>query len=180
VIGTDEYVCASCNLPTQAYEEKMASLVFFRGGPLDGRAYRTADLTAKDEHGRIILPLHQYHWTPERVTSETTSQTARVWNWRGPDATEYAPEDTGERKQKMQNTASDGTTTAQLLERRQALGLSRRQVADQAGITQSQLASLEVSGKRVKEGVMDKVLDAIKHFESQPREASDKESHATV
>lgn len=80
-----------------------------------------------------------------------------------------------------QNTTTDGHTNTQLLERRQALKLSRPVVAEKAGITVSQLANMEVSGKRVKEGVMDKVHQALVHFEQQTasRESSTKEEHTS-
>lgn len=178
VAGTEEYVCGGCHLPAPGYEEKRCPLVMFRAGPLDGGAYMVNDLVAL----AATQPVGQYHWTPEKITSPRTGAVARVWHWSGPPAevAEARQENTpqGEENTEMaQNTTSDGVTNTQLLERRTALGLSRATLATAAGVTQSQLGSMEKSGKRIKEGVMDRVDAALKKFEAERESAGDKESH---
>lgn len=159
------------------YEKKAVKIVFFRGGPLDGKAYNTVDLL--DPVSAADLPTHEYRWTQEKITSKLTSQTARVWEWRGAEAV-AALAITDKERGKMQNTTTDGVTPDKLLERRKALGLSRTIVSEKAGVTPSQLGSMEMSGKRIKPGVMDKVADALAHFEREQgvaSESSDKEDH---
>lgn len=175
----DDFVCVRCNVPQPGYEVTASGgLTFFRGGPLDGKAYETASLL--DPTTAAELPVHEYRWTAEKITSQLTGQTARVWLWKGPDAAPAAPVNNGsdrtnhkESKTMAQNTSTDGLTNETLLAQRKELGLSRRQVAEQAGITQAMLCSMETSGKRVKEGVMDKVAGALAHFRSEQGKTSE-------
>lgn len=181
----DDYVCARCGLPRRQYEEKVSGgLAYFRGGPLDGKAYEYSTLLSGEA---VQLPIAEYKWTQEKITSSLTGRTARVWVWHGAiSESSHEPAASSPPLQEgthhmSQNTTTDGHTNTQLLERRQALKLSRPVVAEKAGITVSQLANMEVSGKRVKEGVMDKVHQALVHFEQQTasRESSTKEEHTS-
>lgn len=78
--ASGDFVCASCHLPKIGYE-KMASggLAFFRGGPLDGQAYEYDVLLTTQA---ITLPINEYRWTTEKITSSVTGNTARVWAWK--------------------------------------------------------------------------------------------------
>lgn len=182
----DDLLCSRCKLPLPGYEAKASGgLTFFRGGPLDGKAYPTDSFLSTEITAQ--LPVDQYRWTREKVTSELTGQTARVWEWQGPpEALLPVRSANGNEESSMsQNTTAEGVTNTQLFERRKSLGLSRSVVANKAGITQAQLGSMETSGKRVKEGIMDAVHNALNLLETErgtTSEPSDKEDHtpATV
>jgi transcriptional regulator with XRE-family HTH domain len=67
-----------CMKPTQAWLMGHASdmLNYFRGGPIDGAAYDTQTLVST---AATVLPVAEYHWTPEVITSQATGASARVW-----------------------------------------------------------------------------------------------------
>jgi hypothetical protein len=57
----DCWVCGRCGGPSYMAEEKRMGLAFFRGGPLDGKAYEVSTLTSDVNLGPYIV---QYNWTP--------------------------------------------------------------------------------------------------------------------
>jgi hypothetical protein len=79
---------AQCGLPAPGFarvmvttgckvkEEESVGLVFFRGGPLDQYVYKTETLLGQEG---MQLPILDYLWTPEKITSEKTQQVAQVW-----------------------------------------------------------------------------------------------------
>ena len=82
-LGTAEaqwWVCGACKRPTKDLMRWKAKndmlLNFFRGGPLNGLAYKTSDLLLPNA---IVLRVDLYDWTPETITSEKTGKQARVW-----------------------------------------------------------------------------------------------------
>ena len=78
--GTDQewWVHATCGRPSRKWLEgtQLDVLNFFRGGPLDGYAYETTTLIEEAGAG---IPITEYVWTPELITSQTTGKQARVW-----------------------------------------------------------------------------------------------------
>lgn len=180
------WVCADCGLPRPGYERTQVGNAYFRGGPMDGTAYSYDTLLSS---AALTLPITEYRWTPEKITSKRTGNTARVWAWRdpmnadtpepitsSPRTAESQENDMPKPAPTSQNTTSDGVTNTRLLERRIALGLSRPPVATAAGVTVAVLANMEVSGKRVKPGIMDAVHAALTRLENERRVAQG--SHA--
>lgn len=82
-VGTPQqwWVCGECQKPKKYWLQAQGDIVlnFFRGGHLDGLAYKTSDLLAKES---LPLRVHEYDWTPEVITSEKTGAQARVWVYR--------------------------------------------------------------------------------------------------
>lgn len=76
------WVCGMCHRPKKYWVQSQGDAVlnFFRGGPLDGLAYKTSDLLTP---AASSLHVNEYDWTPETITSEKTGATARVWVFRG-------------------------------------------------------------------------------------------------
>lgn len=70
------WICRVCGGPSRQYEVKQVGICYFRGGPLDNMAYETATLLTSEARA---LPLHEYSWTKDKVTSPSTGAEARVW-----------------------------------------------------------------------------------------------------
>lgn len=85
------WVCSTCLLPRRLYMEghlqhgsstaeeregNEVGLILFKGGPLDGNAYETKTLLGLES---LNLPILEYVWTSEKITSERTGATAQVW-----------------------------------------------------------------------------------------------------
>lgn len=76
------WVCGTCHRPKKYWVQAQGDAVlnFFRGGHLDGQAYKTSVLLTP---AALPLRVHEYSWTPEIITSEKTGSTARVWVFNG-------------------------------------------------------------------------------------------------
>jgi DNA-binding Xre family transcriptional regulator len=149
---------------------------------MDGKAYEVSTLLKLES---LALPTMEYRWTPEKITSSLTGRTARVWVWDGPGTggnTAVENEHQEAHSMTENTTVADAPTHTSLLARRQALKLSRPQVAAKAGVTAAQISSLETSAKRIKTDVLNAVHEALLHFEREADVASasdDKEGHAS-
>jgi hypothetical protein len=79
------WVCNKCELPTTLYLIAMTEkgfsmgLVYFEGGPLDGRAYESKSLLG----GQGLLPeVGEYNWTSDKKVSGETGAVAQIWRWK--------------------------------------------------------------------------------------------------
>lgn len=172
--GGQWWVCVKCEKPTEAWLMSQGDelLNFFKGGPIDGYAYDTLTLIQSPQHVGHI-PITEYRWTEEIVTSEKTGRHARVWVHKSTPVMETTVVSTSGAGQSSPASQKEDTRMAKnimkdsgngLLDRRTELKLSRRVVADQAGITQAQLATIEKGGARVTDedvANVRKALDAL-------------------
>lgn len=132
-------------------------LVYFKGGPLDGRAYETQSLMT---HEALRLEgLSQYKWTPEKITSKQTGAEARVWVW--PQEQEYVPAQppAAEPEEQTQMSATE------LTERRKALHVTRASLAEKAGISIARLDKIE-RGTNTDEALVAKVTGLLAELEA--------------
>jgi len=160
-VGTDQewWVHAQCGRPTDGWlrEQGDEVLNYFKGGPLDGRAYLTAQLLSR---GAMSLPIIEYSWTPDTVTSQKTGATARVWIHKDSATAEQGAAEAVEETASSQGDADAGETPhhggnthmsntgTSLRERRDALKISRPQFAEKLGSTPSKVYRIETDGKR--------------------------------
>ena len=176
--GTDQewWVHPACQRPSRLWLEgtDAAMLNFFKGGPMDGSAYETKALMTTEA---LALPVAEYAWTPEVVTSAITGASARVWVHRslgqGTEAATVnanaAVHDNGEGGSDTEDDVAGGhimatKKTVSLLDRRLELKLSRQQVADKSGVSNAQVSRIEKMGPRTTEEEIAKVsagLDAL-------------------
>lgn len=176
----DLWVCPRCGGPSYMAEEKRMGLAFFRGGPLDGRAYEVATLTRDLSLGPYII---QYNWTPEIITSEQTGATARVWQHKElpgetarldgaaaalPPEQPVASDTESEREgdTSMADTEA-AVVTSGLLDRRTALKASRTDVQKISGLTVPQVARIEQGGARTTADEVKSYTDALDAIEQQ-------------
>lgn len=190
--GGEWWVCAGCHKPTKAWIMGQGDelLNYFRGGPLDGLAYETITLIESPHHiGHI--PITEYLWSEEIVTSDKTGRRARVWLHKSsvPEEAPAASSTTtvagqasnesqnGEGKMPKNTMVDSGNG---LLDRRADLKLSRRIVAEQAGISQAQLATIEKGGARVKDEDVANVRAALDALAPQPSPEQEQEQEQAV
>lgn len=162
-MGTDEewWVHSKCGRPGRIWLEgtDTAMLNFFKGGPIDGCAYETSVLLGTDA---LAIPVTEYAWTPEVVTSATTGASARVWVHQtlanGSAASELSSNAAVLPSNGGGSTAANDVTgghsimgEATLEERRKALKLSRKQVAAAADLTEAKVYRIEKGGARTTE-----------------------------
>jgi DNA-binding transcriptional regulator YiaG len=150
-------------------------LNYFKGGPMDGRAYLTAALLSR---GAMQLPIPEYRWTPDTITSQKTGAVARVWVHQSVDtsadvqgaATSEEPvaapvaTDTGETQHNGGTPSMSNITGASLRERRDALKISRPQLAEKLGTTPSKLYRIEADGARTtaeEKAAVDQLLTSL-------------------
>lgn len=177
-VGTAQewWVHSACRRPGKKWMEGAdpGMLNFFKGGPMDGSAYETQTLL---EAAAGSLPVIEYKWTPEVVTSSTTGASARVWlhTSLANDASSVAvvpPADDARSDDGSSVAVADVTgghsmskkNEVNLEERRKALKLSRGQVATQSGLTQAKVYRIEKGGARTTEeetAAVTAALDAL-------------------
>jgi hypothetical protein len=157
------------------------SVVFFREGPLDGKAY---ELEALMGHGAAQLPIIEYNWTPEKITSPSTGMEARVWLWKGasPEGRQSmtAQQEADAEAEAEKNpappsgvipteTRADGQPPAgpmpELQARRLRLKAARPEVATLAGISVPTLARIEQGSPRTTEAEREAVAKALTQLE---------------
>ena len=127
-------------------------LNYFRGGPHDGAAYQTSTLLDATQ-GRVSIT--EYKWTPEIIVSEKTGSSARVWLWKQL-IVEGTDEPVG-----TTTVLEDNDTANDLTARRNALKLSRGQLAEMTGLTQAKIARIEKGGPRTTPDEMAILSDAL-------------------
>jgi hypothetical protein len=178
-VGTDRewWVHSACHRPGKKWMEGAdpGMLNFFKGGPMDGSAYETQTLL---DAAAGSLPVTEYKWTPEVVTSSTTGASARVWlhTSLANDASSVAvvpPADdarSDDGSSVIGNDVTGGHSMAKkevnLEERRKALKLSRGQVAAQSGLTQAKVYRIEKAGGRTTEEETAQVAAALDALEA--------------
>jgi hypothetical protein len=154
--GERFWVHALCRKPREGWLRSLgdAMLNYFRGGDLDGRAYATSTLL---DHQELM---EGYRWTSEVIVSKITNATARVWRHESiygeyPLITDRADLET--RKQE------DRKPMPTILERREALGVSRQRVADVAGngMTHAKVWRIEHDGPRTTDEEREIIYDAL-------------------
>ena len=178
--GTEHewWVHPTCGRPGRMWLESQGDemLNFFRGGPMDGTAYKTTDLLT---HEALALPVIEYKWTPEVIVSETTGASARVWVHHaianGTEEEEQSsnpavhPSDDGGSDIAHDVTGGHMSTksTATLEDRRKSLKLSRGQVAKQSGLTEAKVYRIEKGDSpRTTQEETDAVIAALDALEA--------------
>ena len=165
----DLWVCPRCGGPTWTVERHRVGLAFFRGGPLDGKAYETQALLTNVALGTYII---EYNWTPEIIVSELTGAHARVWTFKNLPPADFAEEDIQPLYEKEVRPMTAEVDGSQLLERRLELELSREDVAKHCDLTVAQIARIERSGKRNTEAEVTQINAALDKFASGAAQAA--------
>ena len=151
-------------------------LNYFRGGPLDATAYETSTLIETPHHAGHI-PIEEYKWTPEVIESEKTGRRARVWTHKALVADEAPSTEVAEAA--TSNNTQGEQVMSDLIERRKSLKLSRRAVAEEAGITEAQLYTIEKNGPRVTDEAKNNLVETLDRLEQKvAAEASESEAAA--
>lgn len=133
-------------------------LNYFRGGPINGHAYSTKQCYAMSNTG-IRVPIENYRWTKEIVTSEKTGVSARVWEFI--DETEINIPAPGSEVSSSSGIVTSTATNnvkasaperkrvtvmaSALRERRDAVKASRTKVAELMGTTVPKVARIELN-----------------------------------
>lgn len=167
------WVHVICGKPTEAWLRALGDdmLNYFRGGPIDGTAYETSTLLAPVSEGSI--PITEYKWTPEVITSEKTGRTARVWLHKSmadtyvPPAEEpAAPSASGDAAAPDQPAAPTAEAgTLDLAEFRKRLKLSRKQVAQMTGLSEAKVARIESGSARTTDDELGQVREALEAYQ---------------
>lgn len=157
----------------------------FQGGPLDQMVYASSTLLSD---ARLAHLVQNYIWTSEIITSDLTGRTARVWLFQPaqPDTVSPNVDNHGRGNTKMtapQESQETGTVeaeaqpaaepvqTADLLETRKRLGLSRTPVAEAAGVSIAMLARIEKGGARTTAEEAQVVRNALAKLEQEAAQA---------
>lgn len=181
------WVHASCGRPTEPWLRAQGEdvLNFFKGGPLDGKAYSTSALLDATDPGHVawVTQLLEYQWTPDVVVSPKTGMSARVWlhsslapvlqvneTAQAPVSASAAagppsPASSEEGNEMAAKKKTEAAPTGTLEDRRKTGGFSRNQVADKAGLSVAVVYRVEkgVSGKTTAEetAAVTSALDAL-------------------
>lgn len=144
-------------------------LNFFRGGPLDGYAYETSTIIETPQHNAGAIPITEYRWTPEVITSAITGKRARVWLHKLLDAGEPAAMEDEEEPQ----VTDKGEEKMDLLETRKSLGLSRAALAKESGVSQAKIYRIENGGPRTTDEERDQLAGHLTRLQSEAPEVAE-------
>lgn len=136
----------------------------FIGGPLDGEVYSTQALLAP-AYLPTRVPIEQYRWTHE-VQKKNGTET-RVWlHLSLPDRVTQSSPDGPAKNRTKENIMTDTVEYTALEQKRRDLKVSRKALADAAGLTQAQLYRIERGGARTTEEETATVAKALESFEA--------------
>jgi hypothetical protein len=133
-------------------------LNFFRGGPIDGFAYATSTLLARQDL------MEGYRWISKVIVSKKNDDTARVWLYQDlPDDVEIVLDHD---RHDLVTIEQEDRRMPTMEKRRTELRLSRDKLAELAGLKGSQISRIERNGPRTTDQERQAINDVLDRLEA--------------